>query len=311
MSTIDYSGRDDRVRRNVYASVRRRDGLPQELFSNYWRDVHATLCSRLPGLDFYVQQHFDRDHTANLWPVADSVRRITAVLDGSAELGFASSEGQQRFGEAGTILYADERNLFSEAIAYSLPTGSLTMVDREEDGIRNGPDRLHRVHVHMNRRAGTDAERWLEDSSASLAADHAVQKWKLHLPEPYDNTHPAPPSPDVGHQVDAERVNLAVAEVAFENARTASEFFAGSCFQKMLRRQSRHLDAIGAYRVTGFYTFVREGIPTTAGLRGSRPAELIDSLGAANQLAPGIVAYFAPRHASALAGVNGAQSWAG
>ncbi len=298
MSTIDYSARDEGVRRNVYASVRRRDGLPRELFANYWRDVHATLCSRLPGLDFYVQQHFDRDHTANLWPVADGVRRITAILDGSAELGFASTEQQQRFGEASTVLYADERNLFSEAIAYALPAGSMTMVDREEDSLRNGPDRLHRVHVYMNRKPGTDADRWLEDASASLAADLAVQKWKLHLPEPYDNTHPAPPSPDVGHHIEDDRLNLAVAEVAFENARTASEFFAGSCFQKMLRRQPRHLDAIAAYLVTGFYTFVRDGVPTTAGLRGSRSAELIDRVGAANQLIPDIAARFAPVQAS-------------
>ena len=176
------------------------------------------------------------------------------------------------------------------------------MVDREEDGIRNGPDRLHRVHVYMNRKPGTEPERWLEDSSASLAADPAVQKWKLHLPESYDNARPAPPSPDVSHQIEADRLNIAVAEVAFENARAASEFFAGSCFQKMLRRQAKHLDAIGGYRVTGFYTFVREGVPTTAGLRGSRPAELIDSLGAANQLAPDVVAYFAPRHATASNG---------
>jgi hypothetical protein len=294
MSTIDYSERDERVRRNVYASVRRRDGLPHDLFANYWRDVHATLCSRLPGLDFYVQQHFDRDHTANLWPVADGVRRITAILDGSAELGFASSEGQQSFGEASTVLYADERNLFSEAIAYFLPTGSLTMVDREEDGVRNGPDRLHRVHVYMNRKPGTDADRWLEDMSASLAADPAVQKWKLHLPNPYDNANPAPPSPDVGHLIEDDRLNLAVAEVAFESARTAAEFFVSPGSQKMLRQQSRHLDAIGAYLVTGFYTFVRNGAPTTAGLRGSRPAELIDSVGAANQLAPEIVGRFAP-----------------
>ena len=294
MSTIDYSARDEQVRRNVYASVRRRDGLPQALFASYWRDVHATLCSRLPGLDFYVQQHFDRDHTANLWPVADGVRRITAILDGSAELGFASEARQQIFGAASPILYADERNLFSEAIAYVLPTGSLTMVDREEDGARNGPDRLHRVHVYMNRKPGTDAERWLADSSASLAADPAVQKWKLHLPLPYDNAHPAPPSPDVGHSVEADRVNLAVAEVAFENARAAATFFTGACFQKMLRRQARHLDAMGAYLVTGFYTFVRDGVCTTAGLRGSRAAELIDRVGAANQLGPDIAARFAP-----------------
>ena len=300
MSTIDYSARDAAIRHNIYASVRRRDGLPQHLFAEYWRDVHATLCSRLPGLGFYVQQHFDRDHRANLWPIADGVRRITAVLDGSAELGFATLESQARFGEASPILYADERNLFSEAVAYMLPTGSITLVDREEDGIRNGLDRLHRVHVYMNRKPGTDASRWLEDASASLAADAAVQKWKLHLPEPYNNDHPAPPSPDVGHHVEDDRLNLAVAEIAFENARSAAEFFIGGCFQKMLRRQARHLDAIGAYRVTGFYTFVRDGKPTAAGLRGSRPAELIDAIGAANQLAPGIVDRFAPHHQPGL-----------
>ena len=233
---------------------------------------------------------------ANLFPVADGVRRITAVLDGSAELGFASMEEQARFGEASTILYADERNLFSEAIAYILPTGSKTFVDREKDGIRNGPDRLHRIHVYMNRKSGTDADRWLEDVSAELAADAAVQKWKLHLPLPYDNAHPAPPSPDVGHHIEDDRLNLAVAEIAFENARIANEFFAGSVFQRMLTRQTQHLDAIGAYLVSGFYTFVRDGIPTAAGLRGSRSAELIDTVGAANQFAPDIAAQFAPIH---------------
>jgi hypothetical protein len=297
MSAIDYAQRDENVRHNVYASVRKRDGLPSELFTNYWRDVHSTLCSRLPGLGFYVQHHFDRNHTANLFPVADGVRRITAVLDGSAELGFASLEDQARFGEASTILYADERNLFSEAIAYLLPTGSKTFVDREKDGTRNGPDRLHRIHVYMHRKSGSDATHWLEDASATLAADASVQKWKLHLPLSYDNAHPAPPSPDVGHRIEDDRLHLAVAEIAFENARTANEFFSGSGFQRMLTRQPQYLDAIGAYLVTGFYTFVRDGIPTLAGLRGSRSAELIDSVGAANQLAQAIAKQFAPLHA--------------
>lgn len=63
----------------------------------------------------------------------------------------------------------------------------------------------------------------------------------------------------------------------------------------MLGQQSRYLDAIGAYLVTGFYTFVRDGVPTTAGLRGSR-AELINMVGAANQTAPDIVPRFAPIH---------------
>jgi hypothetical protein len=214
------------------------------------------------------------------------------VLDGSAELGFANTEDQAAFAEAGKILYEDEHNLFGEAVAYFLPNGSTTLVDREADGQRNGPDRLHRVHVYMSRRPGNDTTQWLLDSSADLAALDVIQKWKLHLPDPYDNANPAPPSPGVDHTVGQDRLYLAVAEVAFENARVAGDFFAGAAFNKVLLAQAKHINAIGAYRVSGFYTFVRDGVATPAGIRGSRPAELIDRLGAANQLTPSVRARF-------------------
>jgi hypothetical protein len=35
--------------------------------------------------------------------------------------------------------------------------------------------------------------------------------------------------------------------------------------------------------VSGVYTYVRDGVITTAGLRGSRTAELIERIGAFNQ----------------------------
>lgn len=288
----DYSERDKAIRHNIYATVRRRDGLPHDLFAAYWRDVHSTLCSRLPGLGFYVQQHFDRDHTANLWPIAAGVQAIRAVFDGSAELGFANSNDQATFAEAGTILYSDEANFIGEAIAYALPSGSQTYVDREEDGVRNGPDRYHRVHVYMNRKPGNEPSVWLAETSAELARFEGVQKWKLHLPEPYSNSRPAPPSPNVDHLVGDDRLNLAVAEVAFASARAAREFFTGAAFQKVLAKQAMYIDALGACLVKGFYTFVRDGRPTTAGLRGSRPAELIEAAGAANQLEHGVVSLF-------------------
>ena len=116
--------------------------------------------------------------------------------------------------------------------------------------------------------------------------------------EPYDNAHPAPRSPNVGHIVDADRLNLAVAEVAFVDARIAQEFFTGSRFNQVLSDQARYIDALGTYRVAGFYTFVRDGRPTLAGLRGSRSAELIEAMGAANQLAPEIAAMFVPAQAA-------------
>ena len=292
MSIHDYSERDKAVRHNIYASVRRRDGVPHDLFATYWRDVHSTLCSRLPGLGFYVQQHFDRGHTANLWPLTNGIRPIRAILDGSAKLGFANLEDPATFAEAGTILYGDEANFIGEAVAYALPNGSQTYVDREEDGIRNGPDRYHRVHVYMNRKPGTDASVWLAETSAELAQFEAIQKWKLHLPEPYSNDRPAPPSPNVEHVVEEDRLNLAIAEVAFTSARAAREFFATPAFQKVLANQAQHIDALGAYLVSGFYTFVRDGRPTTAGLRGSRAAELIEAAGAANQLEQAVVSMF-------------------
>jgi hypothetical protein len=291
---IDYSGRDKVVRHNIYASVRRRDGLPHELFVNYWRDVHSTLCSRLPGLSFYVQQHFARDYYANLLPVADGIKRIDATLDGSAELGFANTDEQAVFAEAGKILYGDEANFIGEAVAYNLPNGSLTLVDKDEDAARNGADPFHRIHLYMNRKPGQETNAWLTETSHALAKHDAVVKWKLHLPEPYDNARPAPPSPNVEHFVGPDRQNLAIAEIAFTNRLAAKSLFASAAFKEMLGDQHKYVDAVRAYLVTGFYTFVRDGRPTLAGLRGSRQAELIALLGAANQLDEKVMKMFAP-----------------
>ncbi|CAD6532796.1 hypothetical protein LMG27952_02660 [Paraburkholderia hiiakae] len=295
MKKEDFSERDKVVKHNIYASVRRRDGLPHNLFAHYWRDVHSTLCSRLPGLNFYVQQHFDRDHYANFWPVADGVGRIDAALDGSAELGFANLEDQAVFAEAGKILYGDESNFIGEAVAYNLPNGSTTFIDRDADAHRNGPDPFHRIHLYMSRKPGDESASWLKEVATVLAGHDAVVKLKLHLPEPYDNEHPAPPSPNVDHIVGPDRVNLAVAEIAFASALAARSLFASTEFKSVQKDQARYIDAVGVYLVTGFYTFVRDGQPTLAGVRGSRSAALIQQLGAANQLDDKVASMFGIR----------------
>lgn len=295
MKQPDFSARDAVVKHNIYASVRRRDGLPHALFANYWRDVHATLCARLPGLNFYVQQHFDRDHSANFWPLGAGVGRITAPLDGSAELGFANLAEQAIFAQAGTILYADEANFIGEAVAYNLPNGSITLVDRDANPARNGADPFHRIHLYMSRKPGQDSATWLTDTSSALAQHDAVVKWKLHLPETYDNLKPAPPSPNVDHLVGPDRLNLAVAEIAFASPLAATSLFSSALFKEVLGEQAQHVNALGVYLVTGFYTFVRDGQPTLAGLRGSRAAELITAMGAVNQLDEQVMATFSAR----------------
>jgi hypothetical protein len=70
-----------------------------------------------------------------------------------------------------------------------------------------------------------------------------------------------------------------------KRAARASSFLSisESTFKKVLSPQAKHVVAIAAYIVTGFYTFVRDGKATPASMNigGTRPAELIDFLGAA------------------------------
>ncbi len=282
-SPIDDAVRDAPIRRQTYSVVRKLDGLPPELFALYWRDVHAPLCARLPGLGYYVQHHFARDCWANLWPVPEGVRRMDLVLDGAVEIGFADANGQARFMEASPVLFSDEFNLFAHTVAYDLPHGSQTLVDRQPDAIPNGPDELHRFHLHLTGGSSDGFRPWLSAWASLLAAAPAVQKLRLHLPEPYDNAHPAPPSPLVDHWVSDERTNVGVVEIGFANALAVRAFFESEEYQATDAEQREFILSAGVFPVTSIFTFIRDGAIATAGLRGSRSAQFIEQIGAVNQ----------------------------
>jgi hypothetical protein len=283
VNTADFTARDERIRCLSYGVMRKLAGLPQDLFANYWRDVLGSLCARLPGVGYYVQHHFSHDHSANLWPLPDSIRRMDVVLDGAVEIGFADTDGQNRYVKASPVLFADAFYLFEHTVAYNLPQGSHTLVDREADSIPNGPDRLYPLHLHLNGGSGNGFRPWLSEWARHLASAPAVQKLRLHLPEPYDNAHPAPPLPCVDNQVSGERKDIGVIEIGFASAFTAREFCESEAYRATIEEQRRHLRSVGAFLVTGVYTYVRDGVITTAGLRGSRTAELIERIGAVNQ----------------------------
>jgi hypothetical protein len=281
--TADFAARDEHIRCLSYGVMRKLPGLPQDMFACYWRDVLGTLLARLPGVSYYVQHHFSPNHRANLWPLPGGIRRIGVVLDGAVEIGFADTDGRNRYVEASPVLFGDEVHLFEHTVAYSLPWGSRTLVDREPDGIPNGSDRLHRLHLHLNGGAGNGFRPWLSEWARHLASAPEVQKLRLHLPEPYDNARPSPPSPDVDHQVSDERKDIGVIEIGFASALTAREFWESETHRATIEDQRRYLRSVGAFLVTGVYTYVRDGVITTAGLRGSRTAELIERIGAVNQ----------------------------
>ncbi len=287
-TTTDYAARDASIAINSYTTVLRRPRVPHDVFATYWRDVHGPLCSRIPGLAWYVQNHLDREQDAHLWPVIDGIAPFADYeLDGGVEIGFASKADQDVFNAASHILFADEQNMFAATVAYALPDGSRTLVDRIADPIPNGDDGFDRIHVHIGA-AGSDAETFttfMTEFAETLAADAAVLKLRLHLPERYDNAEPAPPAPNVDHEVPAERALIAVLELAFESPLTRRAFFESEAFTATHAAQQAHIAYVSAFAVSGVYTYVRDKQLTTAGLRGSRQAQLIERLGANNQLA--------------------------
>lgn len=293
----DLGPRDQTITANTYTTVLRRPGVAHETFAAYWRDVHGPLCARIEGLGWYVQHHFTRQHDGHLWPAIEGVEPLADyVLDGAVEIGFLSADDQQRFTDASSLLFSDEQNVFGETIAYNLPDGSRTYVDRQPDATPNGNDPFDRLHVHIGCAAGDDAafDAMIEALAGACAADDGVVKVRAHQPTAYDNAHPSPPAPRVGHTVPDARTALAVLELAFTDPLARRRFFASPAFTATIDAQQATASSITAFAVSGVHTFVRDARLTTAGLRGSRVAELIQDLAALNQVDPDVERLFRP-----------------
>lgn len=271
---------------NSYTTVKRRERVPHDLFAHYWRDVHGPLCARLPGLGHYVQYHFDREQDAHLWPLAEGIREIPDYeLDGMVEIGFADEAHQRTFQAASPVLFSDEQNMFAETLAYDLPHGSHAFKNTLADEQHNGPDQLDRLQLHLHPRDSfEDLNTYLLSHLGPwLATQAAVLKVRVHPCVPFVNDGQHPPSPDVAHRADAIRAALSMVEIVFASPLERRRFFASEAFRSSLPEQARHIACLRAFAVSGVYTYVHAGQLTTAGLRGSRAAELIERLGAVNQ----------------------------
>ena len=92
----DRAARDETIAVNSYTTVLGRASLAEDDFRAYWRDAHGPLCSRVPGLGWYVQHHFARRHDTHLWPLPTGTEPTPGYhLDGAVEIGWASAEDQE------------------------------------------------------------------------------------------------------------------------------------------------------------------------------------------------------------------------
>ncbi|WP_200930231.1 hypothetical protein [Methylobacterium sp. Leaf125] len=149
----------------------------------------------------------------------------------------------------------------------------------------NGDDGLDRIELYLGASHGYAArfgER-IARMAHALAEEAPVLKVRLHLPEPYHDAKPAPPAPNVDHTVPDERRLIAVLELAFHSPLVRRTFHASDAFKAATAGLAEHVAYASAFAVSGIYTYVRDGQLTLAGLRGSRPAQLIERIGAVNQ----------------------------
>ncbi len=288
-STTDYSARDNDARLTFYVLLWKRRGITLEQFDDYWRDVHGPVCARLPGQFQYLQYHVAHNE-GGFFPAAQGVESRLAdedQFDGIAELTFRSISDRQAWIDASTILMADEHNLFRKAIGYITALGnSRTLIDGIELGDPNGSMGGVKFHVLVRKadRVGLgDFRRYItEQFGPAAAASPHVLKFRFHLFEPLDTGRPE--AAGVVHDEAPEKQYHAAFEIGFRNPLEREAFFASETYGAVAGELVKYVQKLAPFPERNVYAFVYNGRMTVAGQRGSRAAEVIDSLGALNQL---------------------------
>lgn len=91
--------------------VHRRSGLSREEFRRYWKETHAPIASKIPGLRKYTQHHAvsGPDGTA---PPYDGFAEMWWDDAGSLETALGSSEGMAAVADIENIVDVDRQQVF-------------------------------------------------------------------------------------------------------------------------------------------------------------------------------------------------------
>ncbi len=289
VNIADLSARDRQGKVAFYVLLWKRQGISLELFDEYWKDVHGPVCARLPGQHQYWQFHVAHNE-GGFFPAIkglDETKSQEDNFDGIAELTFESEVDRQIWFEAAGILMDDEHNVFRKAIGYNtLPGNSITYVDGISNGEPNGETGVLKFHVMVKKASGVSTEAfrsYLTDIFAKNISSHqSVLKFRLHLFEEVDNSRPD--AAGVSHYEPEEKQYHAAYEIAFSNQLEREKFFASANYIAATRYAAKYIKQIQAFPERTAYTFVYDGKMTLAGERSSSVAELIEGIGAVNQL---------------------------
>lgn len=268
-------------------------GLDLDAVWGYWRDVHSPAISRRAGI--HVYRHF---RWAPVDPaVLAGVRGVTteaptdAQLQWMSDITYRDENALARFyqspgsPEVVSKILGDIDMIVDRSTTYLSLRDNMSTVCDLEGKPRQGPPGTPCYGIFLRQR-GTDAD--FRAGVRALAAEWAVTpgvtRVRFNLFEPPDmaadlgagypvKTHP------LGQQYQA------LVEVGTESAAAARLLGAGRA-ASLLAAAAREAHA---YPVSAVYSFVWDGIPTVAGLRGYPALRAIEALGAAHAVDAGLL----------------------
>ena len=266
-----------------------RNGISLDQFDNYWRDVHGPVCARLPGQMEYWQYHLS-PYTGGIFPEIKNIKVNTDPEDqflGIAELTFSSVEERNEWFTASAILMDDEHNIFSKAIGYTTSLGNTrTVMSRLSEPYPNGSLSEIRYHVLIRKEDAVSVDDFRDYIKDTLI--HAISKRKevvqlrYHLFDAIDLSRPD--AQGVEHVEKDGKDYHAAFEISFANGLDRESFFASKELQSALSDGAFMIDMIKPCEERFTATFVRDHQMTLAGQRGSSVAQLVNDLGALNQI---------------------------
>lgn len=290
---INYANRDNDGRVSFYVLLWKRKGVPLSLFYDYWREVHGTICARLPGQFQYWQYHL-KNNEGGYFPLIDGVDYSTGFedqIDGIAELTFSSAGDRKIWFDAASILMDDEHNIFRKAIGYVANEGNVkTYFDSICEGDSNGDQGVVKFHLLIKKRdhvAIPSFRHYLSEIFAqNILQSNWLAKLRLSFFEEPDQTRPD--AAKVSHFEPGDKQYQAACEIAFKNALEMELFFASEEYAKGIGDQAKYIKQVSAFPQKAAYALVYNGKMTLAGRWGSGRAQLISSIGAINVLKDGL-----------------------
>jgi len=289
MSSGKSLDRYDQANVTFYVALWKRAGIDRDSFDNYWKDVHGPVCARLPGQHDYWQYHLGRAE-GGIFPSIEGVKTVCSLQDqfhGIAELTFANPDDRQTWFRASTILMDDEHNIFSKAIGYTTSPGhSKTLVHKEQTSLRNGRSSGPRYHILIRKSSDKSVEQFRSfihgTFAPALATIPEIAKLRYHLFDELDLSRPD--AQGVAHSEPEQSQYHGAIEVAFANPLERERALASETYMHCMESISEFVDAYIPFPEMTAYTFVHEQAITMSGMRGAYTAQLIEDIGALNQL---------------------------